>query len=241
MKFAIDKHHRDFFQKNGFIELEILSSGQIAQWNQTIDQILERQSALPNQKHAQLTTDQIFSKGRDLWRSDEKLRTLTIQPRLAELVSELIEKKPVRLGYTQFFSQYTPTPSLVDQKPSPYRNFLQQKTNLETISCVDNILCGLMLSLSNAKELLDVEAPQEDDVDIFSTCAGNAILFRPDAIINLEHFFKHPDQRYYLIVYTENTSYYYPQPKDPLGHALKHIGYIFNDKLSDKLNPIVYR
>ena len=238
MKFDIDKSHRDFFQKHGFIEFEnIIPKDQIMQFNQAIDQSLENQLDKPFHK---LTSEQIFLKSRDLWRFNDFLKQLTIQVRLSGLVSEMIEKKPVRLGYTQFFPSYSQQGSGLEKNKDPYSNFLHQKTNLVNISSLSNVLCGLMVCLSEDDQVVNSNSITEE-VDIFSCKLGSVIIFQAETIINLECLLKHYSQRYYLIVYTENSSYYFPQSNDPFNYFLKHVGYVYNDKLSDKLNPIVYR
>jgi len=49
------------------------------------------------------------------------------------------------------------------------------------------------------------------------------------------------EQRYLMLVYTHPTAIYYLEEKDPKTHHLKSLGYVFGDRLNDKLNPIVYR
>jgi len=76
---------------------------------------------------------------------------------------------------------------------------------------------------------------------VFPAKPGNAIFFQPHLEFDLEKLLEQPNQRYYLIVYTQHLSLYYPQPGDPFGHVLKKRGYNFNDKLNDKLHPVIYR
>jgi hypothetical protein len=236
MKIAIAKEHRDFFQQKGWIEFEnFLSPETVAQFNQHIDQVLSER--LENQKLTHARSDELFMKGRDLWRSSSDLRKLTCQPRFAEIASELMEKKPVRLGYDQLFpARHT---SSYSQTGQVYTKFLQLTAALDDISCIRGLLCGLMICLS--APLKNAESTPLEEIDIFPSAVGNAVFFQPHIPVDLSQLKEHPDQRYYLIVYTENQAQYYLQPQDPHTHVLKHLGYGFNDKLFDKLNPIVYR
>ena len=242
MKFAIDKHHRDFFEKQGYIEFEnFLTSDQTAQFNHAINCALQSQLETSEEKFQQVGYEKMFLKGRDLWRCDALLSKLTCQARLGEFISELTGKKPIRLGYTQLFPSLPTRVFDLEIANSSYLRFLHQKTHLESISSVNNVLCGMMISLSEPVETLTKSDPVENEAEIFPNKLGSAILFRPEATFNLEQLFERPRQRYYLIVYTLNVSLYFPQPNDPFGHAFKQLGYIYNERLSDKLNPVVYR
>ncbi|QLH36192.1 MAG: hypothetical protein HWD61_08680 [Parachlamydiaceae bacterium] len=44
-----------------------------------------------------------------------------------------------------------------------------------------------------------------------------------------------------LLAFADFRTVYILNENDPHTHTLKHLGYVFGDKLSDKLNPIVYR
>ncbi len=241
MKFAITKEHRDFFQKQGWIEFEeLLSSDQVVFSNQTIDKILVDRLHKPLEKLGQLSSEQLFQQGRDLWRSNPSLVQLTKQTRFAEIASELIEKKPLRLGYDQFFpspAQAQPTKGT----PHVYAQFIANTTSLEAVSCLQGIVCALMLALGPESNPLSDETIPAEGINVFSATPGNAIFFLPHFPVNWSYLQAFPSQRFYLIVYTQAMAYYLLQPKDPHAHALKHLGYIFNDQLNDKLNPIVYR
>lgn len=231
MKFAIANEHRLFFQREGLIEFEnFLTLEQLRLCNQAIDQALaSRLEVTPGQR----PPEEHFLQGRDLSRSQSDLRHLVCQPRFAEVASELVEMKPVRLGYDQLF------PAIEQEtRDEVFNKFLQQTATLEEISSVDGILCGLMLCLSPPLQGI---LEEKDGIDIFPRQAGRAIFFRPNIPINLQNYFHHRGQRYLMIVYTSGNSRYLLKEGDPHTHALKRLGYIVNDKLSDRYHPIVYR
>ncbi len=243
MKLAIAKEHRDFFQKQGFIEFEdFLSQNDLILFDRAINQALSQRIKTFQEKGEQVASEQLFLRGRDLWRSDEELRTLVCQSRFARIVSELIEKKPLRLGYDQLFPSLYPT-SLRKASSSIYTGFIQQTTTLNEISCLQGIVCGLMLALfaSNPENQEMGQVKESEGVDIFPHRPGQVIFFQPHIPINLTYLYQHSGQRFLLIVYTQSLACYQLQVQDPHTHFLKHLGYIFNDRLSDKLNPIVYR
>jgi hypothetical protein len=244
MKFAVIKEHRDFFNKHGMIEFEqFFNLDQIQLFNQAINQALSNRTSIDSEKWRQLSSEQLFLNGRDLWRSSAELRQLVCQPRLAAIASELIEKKPLRLGYDQLFPsrhQAVRHP-IVQEKPSIYGQFLNQSTTLKEISSINGLLCGLMIALSSSQEEKKESKEELVKPSIFPTQAGHVTFFQPTFQLNLEELYQHPHQRFYLIVYTQGLAQYELQPKDPHTYALKHLGYTFHTNLSDKLNPIVYR
>jgi hypothetical protein len=240
MKFAIAKEHRDFFQKHGLVEFEeFLSQEQLMIMNQAIDQVLAERLKVPSPRLSLLSSEQLFLQGRDLWRANDNLKKNVCQPRFAEIASELIEKKPLRLGYDQFFparyqSRFSPEQQRV------YTQFIEQSVSLESISCMSGILCGLMLCLGEEKAVSEAEFCGEG-INVYPSKPGHAIYFNPQILVNWQHLYRHSPFRYFLIVYTQATSHYQLVVNDPHTHFLKHLGYIFNDKLNDRLHPIVYR
>lgn len=247
MKFSISNEHRHYFQKKLAIEFEGLL---------TQEQAKELQTACHETLSARLGTtrkikdqsdDQLFLAGHDLWRSQDFIKKIVTQRLLAEIASELIERKPLRLGYDQFF--LCPTQTYQGLVASPLINFLQQQPTIKEISCINRILCGVMLCLTGAKgkDILDVshmEDPQSlliPPVNLFSTVSGNGVFFHPDARIDFQELLKHPGQNYLMIIYTQAVAQYMLQEADPHTHDLKRLGYVFGDRLTDKLNPIVYR
>jgi len=248
MKFATSKAHRDFFLKQGWIEFEgLMAEDQLALFNQAVDQVLAERLKCTPQKLSTFSAGKKFFQGRDMWRSDPFLHKIACNVRFAEIAAELMELKTVRLGYDQLF----PVPEKKVHLPEPsdvvYSNFLQKRASLESVSCIQGVLGGLIFALNGEKgESLQKEGregqePLENGIDIFPEQAGNAIFFQPTAQIDWSRLSVHADQRFYLIVYTSARSLYILQPEDPHTHALKHLGYVFNDKLSDKLHPLICR
>lgn len=242
MKFAVAKEHRDFFQKQGWIEFEgVVTSDQLVAVNQAINLVLGERLNVTNEEGLRLLpSEQFYLHGHDLWRSNPLLRKFVSQIRFAEIAAELIEKKPLRLGYDQLFPARQKQQTLYSKSASQiYTLFLEQTAQLEAVSCLQGLACGLVVSLGGQ------DVPQEktvaEGIDIFPKEPGNVIFFQTTVPIKWDRLYAHPGGRYYLIVYTYASAHYLLQPQDPHTHALKHLGYVFNDKLSDKLNPVIYR
>ena len=248
MKFATAKEHRDFFQKNGWIEFEdFISNEQLILINQSINQVLSDRLKVTPQRLRTISSENIYMQGRDLWRSNSPLQKFISQPRFGEIVSELVEKKVFRLGYDQLLParyqvQFSESTSKI------YTKFLEQSLTLEAVSCLQGVTCGIMFALGeieNQESTNEMPASGSGDnsegINVFPSKPGRVIFFQPNVNINWHELYSNPGQSFYLIVYTQATAHYQLQPQDPHTHDLKRLGYIFNDKLSDKLHPIVYR
>lgn len=247
MKFAITKEHRDYFEKEGWIEFEqFFTPDQIKQLNHLIDLAIATRAAIPSQKVSMLIAERLFMEGRDLWRYQEELKKMESQSRLGQVIFDLLDKKPLRLGYDQLFPSPHQQIWYTSGESKHYNEFIKQIATLEEMSCIQGIICGILIALSEPLPIEDKtvqleEGSLEEGIDIFPKKRGNVIFFHPQRKINMKKIYSHPGQRFYLIVYTQSNASYHLQPRDPHTHHLKQLGYIFNDKLSDRLHPIVYR
>lgn len=241
MKFSTAKEHRDFFQKHGWIEFDdLLSPEQLNTANQEIDQVLAERLNVSVSRLKTFGSEKIYLHGHDVWRSKSFLQKLITQTRFAEIASELIERRPLRLGYDQLFPARMQKP-FSDEAAQVYSQFLEQTTSLESVCCLQGVICGFMISLSDQEVELSEEKVSLGGIDIFPSRPGNVIFFQPNVLINWSDLYSHLGQRFYMVVYTQPYANYLLEPKDPHTHSLKRLGYIFNDKLNDALNPIIYR
>jgi len=246
MKFSTAKEHRDFFQKHGWIEFEgFIPADQLTLVNHAIDLVLAERSKVIPERLKTLSSEKMFLEGRDLWRLSPFLQKYVAHSRFTEIASELIEVKSLRLGYDQFFPSRQEKP-FANETSQVYSHFLEQITPLQTVSCLKGIACGFMISLGG-KEVEKgekIEDPLENPVegiDVFPREAGHVIFFQPNLVINWNQLYSHLGQKYYMVVYTQIHANYQLEPQDPHTHTLKRVGYVFNDKLDDRLNPIIYR
>lgn len=231
MKFATDKSHRDYFYKHGIIEFDgLFTLDQIHEMNVLIDKILAKRLAIPTSQLIHQQSQDIFIQGHDLFRQDEVLKKILLHRRLAETALELTEARSARMGYDTLLvgkAQESSENSIYDQ-------YLSQEGNLQEKSSMTPIICGLMLCL---------EPPQSSDKisPLFSQTAGNAVYFKPDIPLELKDLLDIKRGRYLLMAYVDPRTVYILNNKDPHTHTLKHLGYVFGDKLSDTLNPLIVR
>lgn len=244
MKFAIAKEHKDFFYKHGWIEFEnFVSPEQLLLINAAVDQALADRLKIPLHKLPLHPSETFFLHGRDLSRSIAELRSFVLQARFSEIASELLEKKPLRLGYDQLFPARFNYPdfSINQKSKKPYQSFIEQAATIEEVSSLEGVLGGLMICLKKESKQNSHTKFEPNGIDIFPKLPGQVIFFGPSTLINWNNLYSHEGHRFYLIVYAQLTTLYQLKSRDSHAHYLKQLGYIINEKLTDKLNPIVYR
>lgn len=235
MKVIISNEHRRFFQKHHAIEFEdYLTQEQLDQLNILLDEALCERLHVPKDQLAQIHFEKTYTAGRDLWRQNAELQKKIAFWGWAQVASHLLEKTPLRLAYDQLFvsSKQIMPPT---EPQDALRHLIWHPTSLEEMSSLKGILCGLMIALQGELE------EEKEGISIFPKKAGNAVYFSPTIPIDFSPLISQHRRRYLLIVYTQQSTTYILQPKDPHMHTLKKLGYGIGDTLKEKLHPIVYR
>ncbi len=217
MRFKLLGAHREFFQNNGYIELEsLLSSEEISTLASHADKLVEKRLS---DQIAYKSPEELFRVGRDLWREDDFLRKKILSHPLAEIGAELFKKKKIMIGFDQLLR--------TGSKPG-FSNLVP--SSLNDISSIFPLSGALLIHLSGTR------IPSE----IIPSQPENVIFFSSDAIIPWEIFFQLPNQSYLLIAYAHPESVYVLQKKDLHTHALKKRGYVFGDRLRHETHPIIF-
>lgn len=239
MKFAIEGGQRQFFKKHQFLEVEgVLTATQLKELNLEIEKVLEeRLNAKPKRAFQELPT-KVFTTARDLWRSSDSVKKISLSTQFAEIASDLIEFRPLRFGFDQLYSTVQ-KPTKDREGFNPYKELALTPRTLKETTCLQGVLCGLMICLSAKSEVENLD--EEEKSTIFSKEPGNAVFFTPEMVVDFNELFTDETYRYLMIVYTHPTAIYFLEDNDPQTHAFKGLGYVFGDRLSDKLNPIIYR
>lgn len=231
MKFATDKSHRDYFYKQGSIEFDkLLTSEQVGEVNRIIDRILCQRLRISPDQLGRQNPNELFLQGHDLFRQDESLKKILLHRRYAEIAVELLEARALRIGYDQLFVAQPKKPLM----ETVYDEFIHQDWTLQDRSCIKPVICGLMLCLESPK-------PADKEAQLFSKTEGNGIYFKADISLDFSFLAEEERGRYLLIVYADQRTVYILNEKDPHTHYLKHQGYVFGDRFSEKLNPTIYR
>lgn len=232
MKFTTAKEHRDFFQKQGWITFEeIFSPSQYSSMIQLISNTLKQKLQT---NLASGSPEILFREGFDLWRECPELKNLIIFPKLLDIVSELIDKEILRLGFDQFLPAWSGSqPSWVGNE-SIYGEFLNETASLKEISCIKGICGGILIPLNETTF-------SSENIDLFPHQKGQLTVLNAETPIPWPHLKGDRNQSFYLVAFADKNAIYQLNPKDPHTHVFKRWGYVFNDRLNETLNPIVYR
>ncbi len=239
-KFALAREYHLHFENHQSIELEgIIPLEQILQLQLSVDQTLSLNIAEYGQRQFQRSPEEIFLAGRDLWRRNNVIKRIVLDRELVEIASELMRKKFIRLGFDQLLlgGSLKNIENKVSEESDSARSLLSSKeTTLEEVSCIQGAVCGLIICLNS------LEKPVEPlPNSFFPVQAGHMTYFTAQANLNFSELAQREGQKFLLIVYAEKTTLYIPNQKDPNLHALKHLGYVFGDRVNDRLHPVLHR
>lgn len=213
MKFSISSEQRDYFTKHRFIPFtQLLNEGELLELNQAIDSLIAN-----SPKEFPL---------RDLWRNSAVVKKIVSSKRLLQLAFELIQKKPLRLAFDQLILESGKS------KRSGAAQLLDQGTFQET-SCINN-LQGLFILCIRDNDVKSEEQP-------FEFSAGDGVFITPDNPFPFDTLTPSPNKRFLIVAYGNNYSQYLFEERDPYCHYLKNLGYVFGDKLNDRLHPLLLR
>lgn len=147
--------------------------------------------------------------GHDVWRLKEAIKKVTLHKGLAEIALHLCKKKPLRIAYDQ-----------VIEGP-----LSKNPLNLIEASSIRRVVCGLTLQLDKASTAESPLVPKKQ---------GSGVFFSPFCQLNF------PEHCHLLMIaYTERTSQYIHEKRDPNLHALKKLGYVFGDRLKNDTHPLL--
>jgi hypothetical protein len=236
MKFAIDPNHFEFFEKNQYIEFDsLLTEKELEGLHAHLPEALLQSNPL-HKKSESLSAENQFFTGHDLHYIDPFLRKVVMKRQWAEFASTLIQQKPLRLGYDQFFPGTALLPPSKENFFHSYAHLLETNQSLEQISSIQDVLCGLMLCVKSPKN----NSEQKEGV-FFTLKEGNGVFLGPKVPIHFFELTRRLDYHYLLVTYISHPAVYILNEQDPHGRFLKNYGYTYGDKLKEKFHPIVYR
>jgi hypothetical protein len=135
---------------------------------------------------------------RDLWRQSTEAAKIILSQKCAQIAAELVGLKVLRIAFDLELQAGTlPTGS----------------TTLQSMSCLQPVVCGLMLDLNS----------------------GKGTFIAPDFSLA-----PHLRDQKLLIAYGGEKLLYTHNPSDPYTHLLKREGYVFGDLVKTSTNPLVY-
>lgn len=194
---------RKFFLKNRHLTLEgLVSDEQIDALSNSLSPLLKKEGK------------ERYLAGHDLFRTEEKVRKLSLSRDIGQLICDTFETKHVQIAFDQILS----FPDLSLLSPDAAHN-------LSSVTPTDGLL---FLSLT------DTPAPP------YLEKKGSALLVHPDHLLDLPALLQE-NSVYLLIGYCSPGAQYHYQEQDPATHFLKKFGYGFGDKLRNDTHPLIYR
>lgn len=222
MKYTVFEKQWEYFRNEHFIEFEnILSKEELARLIGEIESVLCERLKVEKPLVYRQHPAKLFEVGRDMWRANSAVKKIAVLRRFAEIAVQLIDVKPLRLGYDQLLvKSQLQSPALPGGNPCP--GFLQTAASLKEISCIQGIACGWLLCLSGET-------------------SGNAVFFHSEAFLDFPRLADLEHHAHYLVVYTRVKSVYILNRRDPNVRSLMKLGYNFGDRLIEEKNPIIFR
>ena len=211
------KEHHDFFDKEGYIEFEELISQENLE--KLAKAIRQQIGSRINQFPERLTHEKpirLYTNGRDLWRNHPEIKKQCANRNFASIAAGLVREKSLRLA--------------LDQWIPPGFDWGTVST-LEDIIPVQGIVAGAFIALD--------AGITDENPSIFPFNAGHVLFVKPGTPLPLADLSALRNQSFLLVVYGGSKSVYIHKETDPLTHYLKDYGYVYGDRLSDNLHPIL--
>lgn len=223
MPFTTTLEHRDFFGKNHFIELEeLFTKEQVDALNLELDETLNKRVKARKELLAQTKSNAFFVDGYDLWRDNAAIQKMTQKLSIASVVSEIFEACPLRIAF-----------DLLLEKEHSNAPLFSKELPLSESSCMQPLTGALFLQLTDCDGL-----PGSFPLP---TKKGNVLLIGPQLVIPWPELFAMPELRLLMIAFGGQNTLYRAEIKDPHSPSLKKLGYVFGDRLSDALHPLLIR
>ncbi|MCB1109629.1 MAG: hypothetical protein KDK64_01490 [Chlamydiia bacterium] len=214
MRFALTKDHLDFFYRHHYIEFEeLLSPDEVEALLSGIEEVLSKRIK------SSWTPEAVYRAGYNIWSENPSVKKVALSSHLAEIASQLSKERTLRLAFDQ----------VLYGAPSETPLFAEPRT-LKTLSSVQPVICGLILTLKNDEAFEDPQPKKP----------GNATFFSPRHPLSFDYLSQNLSTIQYLIVYTGDKALYVHTPTDPHTHVLKKQSYVFGDRLGSS-HPIVIK
>jgi len=240
MNYSVSKEHLDFFYHHRFIEFEdLLSTEEADLLKKNLDESIAKRLNLSPNDLIDLSPFETYKAGRDLFRDNPTIKKFSLKRKFAEITSQLMKKKPIRIAYDQ--ALYSPA---THYPQSNLPKLFSEDVTLAEISCFQGLVCGLILCLNETRPSQNINASVDKTLPTLLPIAqkkGNGVFFKPDTPLSLFQLFQETYQNHLLIAFGEDNLVYKLQSNDPNSHTLKNEGYVFGDKLNASTHPLIFR
>ena len=216
-RFTITADQLEFFSKHGFIEFEgLFAQDRITSLQEEIDRTLQQRSKSS-------TPTNIFDNGYNLWTDSVTIKKIAAKRSVLATASTLFNAPILRIAFDQYLSTEK-------GQSIPFSTSLR----LEDTSCIKPLSGAFLLRLSDP-------CPEESENRLLPGKKGNVLFIAPHFSIHWEMLSPLVDAQFYLVVLAPEKALYHLENRDPHTHALKKLGLVFGDRLSQALHPIIFR
>jgi len=223
MRFSLSSDHKNFYEKNGFIEFEkLLKPEAVIALQHEIDSTLCSRLKVTPIRLAELSSQVIVQSGFDLWRDNIEIRKTLFKVIFSEIAAELFRAKFLRAG----FDQYLTTGAGSD---APFNQIL----SLNDLSCARPLLGALVICLSDT-DLNRSTYP-------IPCQSGNGVFLSADKKIDWNELLEQRNLRLLVLTYASKKTFYSLEKNALHTHDWKKLGYVFGDLLNDHFHPVLYR
>jgi hypothetical protein len=220
MRLAITPDHKEFFSKNGYIELEgMLPVSAVTEVKKSAEETLAARLKIPAAKLNAQPAAALFQAGYDLWRDNEVVKRVAQKKDFALLASELFQITPLRLAFDEYLCATDGCP-------------FSERLTLQETSCLSPLAGALILPLSDLPKGPSFPMPLN---------AGSGLFISPSLPIPWPELFATEGLRFLIIAFAPKKTLFCADTRDPHAVNLKRLGYVFNDQLGDLLHPILVR
>jgi hypothetical protein len=164
MKLSVSSQQHEYFQAQHLIVFEgVLTSEEISELEANIDKALAVKLKRTVDQVWREPADKIFLAGLNLWQSSIPIRKLITSTRLSSVASQLLNQKPMRMGYDLYI------------KPGN-AHFLEPLRPFNEICCIQGLLGGILICLEGQKAGNMAVFGPELQIDASKIFDGNPFL-----------------------------------------------------------------
>ena len=218
MRFALDTLQEQQFKQQKWIAVQgLFKDTDIL----SLKEILTSHMVDPSKKGSHIDFLTQFKASRDLWRIDERLKSIVSRTRILSLIAELVQERPLRLALDQ---------ALILSQGQEESKYFKHPLSLNQFTSIQGLVAGLLICIEPGEYLVD-PLPQEP---------GECTIVHPDLTLPMDALEESKKGLYYLISYASKNAVYRLGTHDPIKNYLRDFEYTQGDLLSNRSHPIVY-
>jgi len=216
MKTEITAQQASFFSKNGYIELEGIHFQSEKIFSST-RKALSHRLKTTSEKLSRTPSNELYRQGRDLWRSDNELKSFLFQ-KIFPLVADLEDKRSLRIACDQWI---------------PHDYAWDKPCSLKDLFSIQGILAGALICATESK------VPVKASLGLLPLPSNpqSVLFFKSHILLNWPQLLQATD--IYLVAYCLPNAVYIQNPADPCTNDLKQFGYGFGDPLRNEFHPLI--